>query len=86
MVAAVLGSQVILWSENTNFNKKGLFMIRDFSSFTVFESCHPYHKLVGGNNARKSIEICGEDAISHQIDCRNSRNLEELILAPTTNL
>ena len=52
----------------------------------VIESCHPYHKLVGDENAGKSIEIRGEDAFSHQIDRRNPRDLEELILAPTTNL
>lgn len=52
----------------------------------VIGSCHPYHKLVGGKNARKGIEICRENAFNHQIDCRDSRNLKELILAPTTNL
>lgn len=72
--------------KNTNFNKKGLFMTREFSSFTVFESYHPYHKLVGGKNAGKSIKIRREDAFNRQIDCRNPRNLKELILAPTTNL
>ncbi|MBQ6461185.1 hypothetical protein IJJ36_01990 [Candidatus Saccharibacteria bacterium] len=61
-------------------------MTREFSSFTVFESYHSYHKLVGGKNARKSIEIRREDAFNRQIDCRNPRDLKELILAPTTNL
>ena len=61
-------------------------MTREFSSFTVFESYHPYHKLVGGKNARKSIEIRREGAFNRQIDCRNPRDLKELILAPTTNL
>ena len=58
-----------------------------FSFFsTVIGSCHPYHKLVGGFNAGKGIRIREENAFNHQIDCRNSRDLKELILAPTTNL
>ncbi len=52
----------------------------------VIGSCHPYHKLVGGFNAGKGVKIREESSINHQIDRRNSRNLEELILAPTTNL
>lgn len=61
-------------------------MMRSSFFSAVIESCHPYHKLVGGKNAGKSIEIRGEDAFNRQVDCRNPRNLEELILAPTTNL
>ena len=58
-----------------------------FSFFSaVIESCHPYHKLVGDQNAGKSIKIRREDAFNRQIDCRNTCNLKELILAPTTNL
>lgn len=58
-----------------------------FSFFSaVIGSCHPYHKLVGGFNAGKGVKIREENSINHQIDRRNSRNLEELILAPTTNL
>ena len=52
----------------------------------VIGSCHPYHELVGGFNAGKGVKIREESSINHQIDCRNSRNLEELILAPATNL
>lgn len=57
-----------------------------FFVLTVIESCHPYHKLVGGIHARKSIGISRENALNYQIDCRNSRNPKELGLAPTTNL
>lgn len=53
---------------------------------TVIGSCHPYHKLVGDFNARKGIKIREENAFNYQIDCRSSRDLKELILAPTTNL
>lgn len=52
----------------------------------VIESCHPYHKLVGVFNAGKGIKIREESTFNYQIDCRNPRDLKELILAPTTNL
>ena len=61
-------------------------MMRSSFFSTVIGSCHPYHKLVGGFNAGKGIKICEESTFNYQIDCRNLRNLKELILAPTTNL
>lgn len=61
-------------------------MIREFFSSTVIESCHPYHKLVGGNNARKSIKDRGKSSFNREVDCRNSRNPKELVLAPAANL
>lgn len=61
-------------------------MLKEFFSSTVIESCHPYHRLVGGNNARKSIKDRRKSSFNHEIDCRNSCNPKELILAPTANL
>lgn len=61
-------------------------MMRLFFFSAVIGSCHPYHKLVGGFSVRKEIKISEESAFNYQIDCRNPRDLKELILAPTTNL
>lgn len=60
-------------------------MIRNIIFLTVFGSYHPYHELVGGNNARKSVEIDGEGTFNRQIDCPDSCNLKELVLAPIAN-
>lgn len=61
-------------------------MMRFLFFSAVIESCHPYRKLVGGFNAGKGIKIREESAFNYQIDCRNLRDLKELILAPTTSL
>lgn len=61
-------------------------MVRKYILSTVIESCHPYHKLVGGTNARKSIGICREDSLGHQDRRGDSRYPKELILAPSADL
>ena len=61
-------------------------MIRNTFFLTVFESYHPYRKLVGEFNARNSIKICEEISLNPQIDCKELRNSERLILGSTTNL
>lgn len=60
--------------------------MRKIYSLTVFESCRPYRKLVGGTNARKSIGICREDSLGHQDRRGDSRYPKELILAPSADL
>ena len=60
-------------------------MMRYLFFSAVIESCHPYPELVGGKDAGKCIEICGEDARDRQVGRRNSGNHEELMIAPTSN-
>ena len=61
-------------------------MSRKTIFLTVIESCHPYHKLVGGLNVRKSVELREEAPRNRQDDCGNSCDFQEPILAPLTDL
>ena len=61
-------------------------MIRNTFFLTVFESYHPYRKLVGESNARNSIKTCEEINFNSQIDGKGLHNSEKSILESTTNL
>lgn len=83
MVAAVWRADIININYFINFDEERCwFMV---TKFTVIESCHPYHELMGGINAREGIEGRDQNLGDSKDYCRGCGDRQELVLAPPIN-